>query len=279
MKKFLITCFYLSLTLTICTAGFLLPSTLNAYQDRQIFAKIEHTAMEPPELAYSSSLYDTLRLLSQEHYFVDYPSKGSKRTADEINAIAADLIKQIQAYSITFPASDTVSASYTSTLQLAILSDGYQYTDVTGSKTDVSSVDAFEDPNAPGTENALDITTAVVWSCSVSFDNGCWIDIWIDDKSGKAVAVSMFTNQIYTLMSSGSEKELSEFASSIAGFSETYYGLPATLLEESITRSYNSLFEKNSSVIEASYTIQLKEEDGQLIQMPLRIRPECLVFN
>ena len=60
MKKFLITCFYLSVTLAVCAAGFLLPSALNNYQDRQIFAKIEHPAIEPTELTYSSSLYDTL---------------------------------------------------------------------------------------------------------------------------------------------------------------------------------------------------------------------------
>ena len=70
MKKFFITCLYLSLTVAVCTAGFLLPSMLNDYQDRLIFAKIEHTAIEPPELTYSSSLFDTLRLLSKDHYFV-----------------------------------------------------------------------------------------------------------------------------------------------------------------------------------------------------------------
>ena len=56
IKKIIVTCFYLALTLAVCTAGFLLPSVLNSYQDRQIFSKIEHTAMEPPELTAPACL-------------------------------------------------------------------------------------------------------------------------------------------------------------------------------------------------------------------------------
>ena len=126
IKKIIVTCFYLALTLAVCTAGFLLPSVLNSYQDRQIFSKIEHTAMEPPELTYSSSLFDTLRLLSKEHYFVNYPSSGSKRTPEEICEKSLELIDSLNAYG--FELKETAS-SYSATLQLAIVSVDYPYVD------------------------------------------------------------------------------------------------------------------------------------------------------
>lgn len=68
MKKLITACLCLLLTLAVTAAGFLLPSAMSAYQDRQTFSKIEHMSMEPLELTYSSSLYDTLRLLSKGHY-------------------------------------------------------------------------------------------------------------------------------------------------------------------------------------------------------------------
>ncbi len=114
MKKFFITCLYLSLTVAVCTAGFLLPS------------KNEHTAIEPPELTYSSSLFDTLRLLSKDHYFVEYPSAGSSRTGEEIYAAACGLLKQLTEYGVLSPDSAYDITTYTTALQLAIVSHSTQ---------------------------------------------------------------------------------------------------------------------------------------------------------
>lgn len=271
MKKLLITCIYLTLTLAVCAAGFLLPSTLNDYQDRQIFAKIEHTAMEPPELAYSSSLYDTLRLLSREHYFVEYPSAGSKRSSEEIYNIASDLIRQIKK-NYMLPDLEDTDSNYTTSLQLAIISDGTQNTDSNPSEESAMATEYSE-------AAALDITTAVVWNCSIYYQNGYWLSISIDDKSGKIVSFSMCTNQIAMLAAYGDEKAFDTFAASIAEFCEDYYELPTTSLQQSIIRSYNTMFEKSNSILEAYYTIQMKEEDGQTIQMPLRIYPDYMILN
>lgn len=275
LKKLLVTCFYLALTFAVCTAGFLLPSVLNDYQDKQIFAKIEHTAMEPPELTYSSSLFDTLRLLSREHYFVNYPSTGSKRTSEEIYAASLELLESLDAYG--FQLSEPAAASnYTATLQLAIVSVDYPYSD--GMQAVTSAVDTESEKKA-SKEAASDITTAVVWECSIYFSSGYWINIWIDDKSGKAVACSMFTNQTYTLVSSCDKKLLDDFAAAVAKFSEDYYELPATVIEQPVIHSGNLMFEKNGGVSEAAYTIQLKEENGSLIQIPLQLRREYVLFN
>lgn len=280
MKKFLITCFYLTLTLAVCAAGFLLPSALNNYQDRQIFAKIEHTAMKPPELAYSFSLYDTLRLLSQKHYFVEYPSAGSRRSSEEIYTIASDLTTQFQKYNIFSDLEDTEDTilHYATTLQLAIVSDGMQDTDLTASEG-YPAADAEEGMDVYSETSALDITTAVVWNCSINYQSGRWLSIGIDDKSGKMVSLSMYTDQISVLTSSGEEAALKAFAASIADFCRDYYELPATCLQQSVIHSYNTIYEKNNGILEAYYTIQIKTEDGQTIQMPLRIYPDYMILN
>ncbi|MDE7313806.1 MAG: hypothetical protein K2N87_19645 [Eubacterium sp.] len=275
LKKILVTCFYLAFTLAVCTAGFLLPSILNDYQDRQIFAKIEHTAMEPPELTYSSSLFDTLHLLSQEHYFVNYPSTGSKRTSEEACAKSLEFIESLDAYG--FQLSEPIAAANCSaTLQLAIVSVDSPYPNII---QDVSSAVDTEDAKKQAADTASDITTAVVWKCSIYYESGYWINLWLDDKSGKAVACSMFTDQIYALIHYGSKQQLDSFASTAANFLEDYYELPATLLEQSVIHSTYPLFDKGGNVMEASYIIQLKEEDGNLIQIPLQLSQDCMILN
>lgn len=280
MKKFLISCFYLTITVIVCTASFFLPSALNSYQDRLIFAKIEHTATEPPELTYSSSLFDTLRLFSQDHYFVEYPSTGSKRTDKEIYTISLELLEQLKEYELLLPDSEYNITNHNAALQLAIVSDEKQYSDAESQKT-VSTIakEAGQSLGEDSKETALDITTAVVWSCSIYFESGYWIDLWIDDKSGKTVAFSMFTDRTLEMTSSGNRESLDAFASTVTAFLENYYELPATSLQQSFVQSYHPLFEKDNNILEAYYTIQLKEENGSYIEIPLKIRPECTIIN
>lgn len=279
MKKFLITCFYLSVTLAVCAAGFLLPSALNNYQDRQIFAKIEHPAIEPTELTYSSSLYDTLRLFTRAHYFVEYPSTGSKRTDEEIYTIASESIQLLQKYNVISSDLKNDITNYTTSLQLAVVTERNDYTNLINDQPYSSAIDAESSTQDESEPASVDITTAVVWSCSIYFKSGYWIDIWIDDKSGKAVSFSMFIEQTQELASSGNRDILDTFANAAAKFAEHYYELPATALEPSIVRSFSSLFEKDAGIIQAYYTIQLKEENGTLIQVPFKIRPECIILN
>ena len=89
----------------------------------------------------------------------------------------------------------------------------------------------------------------------------------------------MFIEQTQELASSGNRDILNTFANAAAKFAEHYYELPATALEPSIVRSFSSLFEKDAGIIQAYYTIQLKEENGTLIQIPFKIRPECIILN
>lgn len=283
MKKICITCFYLFLTLAIAAGGFFLPSALNAYQDGQIFAKIEHTAMESLELTYSSSLLDTLRLLSQKHYFVEYPSAGSKRTDEEIYGIALEIIDQLKANGLLPTDSASGITNYNAELQLAIASEDKEIVNVyngVNQKIDSDVTDAQSGGNAQTDTQPPDITSAVVWLCSVYFKSGYQIAFWIDDKSGKTVSCSMFTKQSQSLTAIQDESKLHVFASNIAAFLQEYYGMPAKLGPQPAFHSYGSpLFEKNAGIFEVVYTIQLTEENGNLIEMPLRVLPEGLTLN
>lgn len=285
MKKFLITCFYLTLTLAVCAGGFLFPSTLNAYQDRQIFSKIEHTAMDPPSLTYSSSLYDTLLLLSSDHYFVDYPSTGNNRSREEVQKIAMDFIEQLVSHGIIDKDSVKNVSSYISTLQLAIASEdasGDVLIDVENIKDATISKDTDGKTRDIDVQKkaSLEITTAVVWSCSITYDSSCYISLSIDDKSGKAVGLSISSAQILNLTLSDSELELDAFAASIADFYKNYYELKAKPIQHAIVRRISTtMFEKDGSLLEASYTIQLEKDDGTKLPMPLWIYSDHMSIN
>lgn len=277
MKKILITCFYLLITAAISASGFLLPAVISDYQDKQIFAKIDHTSMEPLELTYSSSLYDTLRLLSEGHYYVDYPLTGSSRTADEVYDIVLRLIGQFEDYGIILSDSGYTVTNHTITLQLAIASDNNRYTDAFGTAQE-SGFYTGEESGSTESDASSDITTAVVWACSVYFVSGYWMNFWIDDKSGSAVAFSMYTGQS-VLSDSLNDSNLDLFVNRLTSFLQNYYGLPAESLPVSVIHSANPLFDKEVIPAEAGYTIQLKEDSGKLIHMPLRIHPEYMILN
>lgn len=278
MKKLITACLCLLLTLAVTAAGFLLPSAMSAYQDRQTFSKIEHMSMEPLELTYSSSLYDTLRLLSKGHYYVDYPLTGSSRSANEIYEIVLDIIRQFEDNGILVSDSEFTVTNHTITLQLAIASDSNIYTELYGiADGKLSGGESVSSTEASG-DSSSNITTAVVWACSVYFVSGYWMNFWIDDKSGKAVAFSMYTEQTLILTDSGSTQDLDSFAGKIADFLQDYYELPSESRLKSLLES-STLFEKAPAALEANYVIELKEDSGKAIQMPLHIRPEYMMLN
>ena len=80
------------------------------------------------------------------------------------------------------------------------------------------------------------------------------------------------------MVSSGYEPELDAFVSSVAAFLENYFELPANPQKLNIVHSYISLYDKSKS-FEASYLIQLKEENGTVIQLPLHIYPETVTIG
>lgn len=319
MKKHLMTGFYILLTITVCAAGFLLPSALIAYQDNQIFAKIEHSPLEPMELTYSSSLLDTLQMLSVCHvpYYVDYPASGSSRTEKEVYQIVKDILDRLEEYGI-FVRSDIIidpdladskthtdsqktakdAATYHSErLQLAIASDesvsslsepGDSY-DLANDISDSSNNSSGNLTNSSGTaaekkdsvkninQITSDMKTAVVWQCTVYFQSGCWLNIWIHDKSGKAVAFTMYTEQ--SALAVRNKENLDSFTDAMQTFVQDYYELPAELVPLSDNEvSYPA--ETIPDITESIYKICLKDEtSSRSIEIPFTVRAEYMTFN
>ncbi len=87
------------------------------------------------------------------------------------------------------------------------------------------------------------------------------MNFWIDDKSGKAVAFSMYTEQTLILTDSGSTQDLDSFAGKIADFLQDYYELPSESRLKSLLES-STLFEKAPAALEANY-VKIPEKQSR----------------
>lgn len=297
MKRIILTSFYLILTLMISAAGFFLPASLSAYQDQQILATIEHPSIEPMEFTYSSSLPDTLQLLARGCYYVDYPSTGSTRTTEEVFSIIRDIFKQLEDYGIAIFPLDASAASYNMSLQLAIASEDtdakYGKSDADGSSsTATESTDGSQTPfskiaekadrsnDKPNAAKSADLSTAVIWNCSIYDTAGYWADIKIDDKSGKLVAFNLTADQ--ACFSIDSKANLNRLVKVFHKFLRRYYEMKTkAVLQNTIQAAYGiyGKSDRQPPILEAEYIIQLTEESGNLIQIPFVIRTEHISLN
>lgn len=303
MKKILVTSFYFTVTAAVCMIGFWFPSALCKYQDEQIYAKIERPAVEPITLTYSSSLHDTLQLLKDEYYSVEYPYSGSIHTEKEIHEIISRLLKKFKKYGILtqnlLPDTGNAIKGQSATLSLAIASDndpnnlpggissmsGNAFSSTLTKPDDTisnatSSTDASTSPDtiagqADSTALATDYTTAVLWDCSVYFQDSSLLIMSIDDKSGKMVSFNFYNPQ--GIIRNMDEKQLSEYANAVAKFLKNYYGMKAhaTLVELKKIPYYD---EKNL-ITESLHSIRLTDDSGNIIQLELKNSTHQIDFN
>lgn len=292
MKKFFLTCFYSILTLGISCTGFLLPSTLSAYQDEQIFSRIEQSSIEPMEFTYSSSLQDTLRLITSDFYLMDYPAGAGKRSQEEIYKIVSNAVEQLEDRGISiFLPEDTV-VDQNASLKLAISSDYMsQNTSVSAGvseSNDEDTQDSSKKSKGSGKKNrtSSDITTAALWNCSLYSSYGYWAYFMIDDESGKIVTLSLYTLQTST--AAWDRNSLDSLIKKLAKFLQEHVGLQAeAILQSAKTMTLKSekelpgIFDSLPYVNEYSYLIQLKIKSGSFIQLPVQINTdsECLIMN
>lgn len=284
LLKIMITCSYLILTIAVSAAGFLLPSALSDYQDKQIFARIEHSPIELTELTYSSSLIDTLELLSGSHHYVNYPVSGSKRNAKDVFKIASELTDQLKEHNL-IPEGDEI-INHTESLQLAIASE--ELYDFSTNTNEIDSSDNSDSSNPSDIQtddtanSSTDIATAVVWSCTLNFESDFWLHACIDDKSGKAVALIFFTDSIGNAAieaAYSTDRSADYLANQMAAFVQDYYGFPAKLSKQSVDDIRSLYGEKVDMASAVEYTIQLKDDSGRTIYLPLTLHFDDLSFN
>lgn len=286
MKKLFITCVYFTLALAAAAASCLLPAASFSYQDQQMSAGVEYSKIEPIAFTYSSSLLDTMRLLSSSYYIVEYPLTGSSRTAKEISQITLDAIEQLTDHGITVFDSKKQILGYHATLQLAIS----KYSDTDTGQVSANTVYPEAENQSSAMDNAkqpvdaedtvqesMDITSAIIWQCYVYTTNGVEANFKIDDKSGKVVGFCIW---IYPGALISDLDETDKIMDRICAFAKDYYGLPAkTIAEktESITDAKSAKTENTASVLR--YYIELSEENGDKISMPLQIYADTWMLN
>lgn len=285
MKKFLFTSFYFTVTAVVCAAGFWFPSALCKYQDKRIYAKIERPAVEPMTLTYSSSLHDTLQLLSDEYYSVEYPYSRSIHTEKEIHEIVSRLLKKFKKYGILaqnlLPDTGNTIQGQSATLSLAIASDN-----VHNRRSDSISSISGNTPNSKpddvisngSSSTTTDYTTAVLWDCSVFFQDSSLLIMSIDDKSGKLVSYNVYNTQ-GTIMNMD-EEQLSEYANTVAKFLKNYYGMAAhATLMEIKKIPFQSNYNEQIPITESVHCIELTDDSGNTIQLELRNNTNQIDFN
>lgn len=289
MKKILITCFYFALTAAVCAACFWFPSALSKYQDEQIYAKIECPAVEPMTLTYSSSLYDTLRLLSNEYYSVEYPYAGSSHTESQMFDLASRLLKKFEKYglltqNLRSEANNAVQGQ-SATLSLAIASNSpssgtgntSSFTNDKAAVSTQSNQSAAGNPSAASgaAGHAVDYTTAAIWDCSFYFQDSSILKMFLDDKSGKLVGFNIYNAQLppgYL-----DETQLSKYADAVAKFLKAHYGMKAHAILENLTEA--PAYDDKILNLESTHSIQLTDSSGDTIQLKLINQSHEINFN
>lgn len=284
MKKFLVTSFYFALTAAVCAAGFWFPSALSKYQDEQIYAKIERPAVEPMTLTYSSSLHDTLQLLSNNYYSVEYPYASSIHTESEVHKIVSRLLKKFGKYGLLtenlLSGSGNAIQGQSATLSLAIACDGAPSGQSHASSISNSASatnDALPVTDSTVESRTTDYTTAVIWDCSIYFQDSSILLMSIDDKSGKLVGYNIYNAQVSAYMD---EKELSKYADAVAKFLKNHYGMKAhATLSELNEAPMQKIYDEEAFYIESTHSIKLTEESGDTIQLKLINSTHEINFN
>lgn len=285
MKKFIITCLYFALTLAVAAASYYLPSASSDYQDQQMSAEIEYSKIEPIALTYSSSLLDTMRLLSSGYYTVAYPLTGSSRTEEEIYEITLQAIKQLEAHKIVSPKFKKRIMGYHATLVLCI-SDSPEDTDVqypTDSTAAAGSTSTLPGSSSEGRtvdydgQSSRDITSAIMWHCYLNIENEINALFKIDDKSGKVAGFCIWS---YPNILDTDDRTVDELTDAFCAFAQDYYELPAKAIShkvEDVQAAEYAQTKYTPSLLRCF--IRLTEESGDEIRMPLLIYPDNWALN
>ncbi len=275
IKKILITGFYFTVTAIVCAIGFRLPSAWCKYQDKQIYAKIERPKVEPITLTYSSSLYDTLQLLTGDYYFVEYPYAGSIHTEAEIHKIVSALIKKMERSGIltpnALPYSPNAIEGQSASLSLAIASDSGVYNTKNG----------FQ---AAPTLGASDYRTAFIWDCTVYFEDTSILLMSIDDKSGKLVGFNIYNSREISDYMTDMERKGApphlKFANAVAKFLKKHYQMKTNAVwKETREPADKKIYDQNALPTEYVYSIKLTDDSGNTLQLPLTNNYHQIDFN
>ena len=115
-----------------------------------------------------------------------------------------------------------------------------------------------------------------MWRCSLYNKNLKWVDILIDDSSGKMLAFSMTSDQdvIDTQSTKDVKEKAYEFSSKLADICSNYYGWKTENVQVN-----DDLPIDNLSGYSIKSSIKMRDDGGDLVVFPLTISGDRYTFN
>lgn len=242
MKRFIPILLIFCVLLAI-VSGFFLPSFVSAMQDQELKTKINTYETSSIQFHPVAQLKDSLRLLNGE-YTTEDRENGSHLDADGAHQAAVDTMQFMTAQGA-----------------VGILSEGYQ-----------------GHTEAPFLVVSADKTmSAIMWRCSLYSENlNKWIDILIDDSSGKMLSFNMISDQdvIDTQSTKDVKEQAYELSSKQADVYSNYYGWKIENVQVN-----DILPIANLSGYSIKSTIEMRDDEGNLVVFPLTISGNQYTFN
>ncbi|MEA4813366.1 MAG: hypothetical protein VB112_00450 [Oscillospiraceae bacterium] len=242
MKRFVPVLFIFCTALAVA-AGFFLPGFVSAMQDQELKTKISTYEAASLQFHPVAQLKDSLQLLAGEYTTVNLDG-GSNLDTDGAHQAALDTLKFLTEHGA-----------------VGILSEGYSG----HTETPVLAVSADK------------TMSAILWRCGLYNDRaGRWIDILIDDNSGKMLAFSIISDQkiIFGQARKNVQEQAHDFSGKLASICTDYYGwkIEDVQLGDAVQLD-------NSSGYSIKGSISISDDTDDLLTFPLTIFGNRYAFN
>lgn len=252
MKRFVPVLFVFCTALAVA-AGFFLPGLVSAVQDQELKTKINTYEAASLQFHPVAQLKDSLQLLSGEYTTVHLDG-GNNLDADGAHQAALNTLKFLTGHGA-----------------FGILSEGYP----DHTETPILAVSADK------------TMSAILWRCGL-YNNraGRWIDILIDDNSGKMLAFDIISDQkvVSGQATENVQEQAHDFSYKLASICADYYGwkiedvqIGDAVLEE--VQLGDAVQLDNSSGYSIKGSISISDDSDDLLTFPLTIFGNLYAFN
>lgn len=265
----------------LCIAGgLLLPKAVFSYQNNAILSEVHKYSTDQAMLTYTSTLFETMELVSGDYYNLEYSQELASLTSDEAYNIGIEFLDSIDSNMFSplgIQLHDSIS-TFSCDCQLAVKAPKDKYmasqydavSDVASDVADDSGV-TYSEGDTTVNENSDDSTetkisnsenlTAIIWELILNYDNASYLRLIVDDNNKKVISFS-FTSK--KGIGNVSNKEVYFLAmDSLVPFFEEYYNVK---LSEIYSDSYRYIF-------------QLEDADGNIAKIPATISTDNISFG
>lgn len=196
------------LALLMIAAGFLLPQTVLALQDRQLSGRVTHYDTVPVRFYSSRQVTDTLALLAKAYEARTIAPEYAQLSASQVHALALECLDGLAEAQVF--AGDAQSFTGYSAVPALCYADG------AGGLFSEEELDSLVSSRL----------SAVVWDCTLT-DGAASVRLTVDDATGLVTSVSCWLGSTETEPETAQEKEmrLRVFAEGCATYFADYYGL------------------------------------------------------